>query len=70
MVFPTSIAEVADICPPESRGNAIGRIMTASRISAAIVVPMMALLLDVGGWRLPFLVFEGMTFVLWALLWV
>ena len=31
---------------------------------------MVALLLDVGDWRLPFLAFGGMTFVLWALLWV
>ena len=70
MVSPTSIAAVADIFPPEGRGKAIGWIMTASGISAAIGVAMVALLLDVGGWRLPFLVFGGMTFVLWALLWV
>ena len=70
MVSPASIAAVADIFPPEGRGKAIGWIMTASGISAAIGVAMVALLLDVGGWRLPFLVFGGMTFVLWALLWV
>ena len=68
MVSPTSIAAVADIFPPEGRSKAIGWIMTASGISAAIGVAMVALLLDVGGWRLPFLVFGGMTFDLWALL--
>jgi predicted MFS family arabinose efflux permease len=65
MVSPTSIAAVADIFPPEGRGKAIDWIMTASGISAAIGVAMVALLLDVGGWRLPFLVFGSMTFVLW-----
>jgi len=59
MVSPTSIAAVADIFPPEGRGKAIGWIMTASGISAAIGVAMVALLLDVGGWRLPFLVLRG-----------
>ena len=70
MVPAIAIASMADIFPPEGRGKAIGWIVTASGISATIGVAMVAFLLDVGGWRLPFYVIGGVTLALWPLLWV
>ncbi len=70
MIPGTAIAAVADIFPPEGRGKAIGWIVTSSGISATIGVAMVAFLLDVGGWRLPFYVIGGVTLALWPLLWV
>ncbi len=70
MVPGTAIAAVADIFPPEGRGKAIGWIITATGISATIGIAMVAFLLDVGGWRLPFYVIGGVVLALWALLWV
>ena len=70
MIPATAIAAVADIFPPEGRGKAIGWMMSATGISATIGIAMVAFLLDVGGWRLPFYVIGGIVLVLWALLWV
>ena len=56
MVPPSALAAVADIFPPEGRGKAIGWIISAAGISATLGVAMVAFLLDVGGWRLPFYV--------------
>ncbi len=70
LIAPSAVAAVADIFPPEGRGKAIGWIMSATGISAALGVAMVAFLLDAGGWRLPFYVIGGVALVLWALLWV
>ncbi|MCH7843305.1 MAG: MFS transporter [Chloroflexi bacterium] len=70
MIPANAIAAVADIFPPERRGKAIGWIITATGISATIGVAIVAFLLDVGGWRLPFYVIGGIALVIWALLWV
>ena len=70
MVPSIAIAAMADIFPPEGRGKAIGWLVTAAGISTTIGLAMVAFLLDVGGWRLPFYVIGGVTLVLWPLLWV
>ena len=70
MIPPIAIASIADIFPPEGRGKAIGWIITATGIGATIGLAMVAFLLDVGGWRLPFYVIGGATLVLWPVLWV
>jgi len=70
MVPPTAIATVADIFPPGGRGKAIGWMISAGGVSATLGVAMVAFLLDVGGWRLPFYVIGGVVLSLWALLWV
>lgn len=69
LIAPSAIAAVADIFPPEGRGKAIGWIISATGISA-VGVGLVAFLLDVGGWRLPFYVVGGVALALWALLWV
>ena len=53
---PNAIAAVSDIISPERRGQAIGGLMAVNVLTAATSVPLMALLADRGGWRLPFLV--------------
>lgn len=70
MVPPNSIATVADIFPPEGRGKALGWLISANGASAALGVPIVALLLDLGGWRMPFYVTGTLLLILWALLWV
>jgi DHA1 family inner membrane transport protein len=70
MVPPNSIATVADIFPPEGRGKAIGWLASASGVSAALGVAIVALLLDLGGWKMPFYVIGTLLLILWVLLWV
>ena len=70
MIPPNSFALVFDIFPPEGRGKAIGWLISATGIGASLGVALVAFLLDVGGWRLPFYVVGGVTLALCALLWV
>ena len=53
---PNAIAAVSDIISPERRGQAVGGLMAVNVLTAAMTVPIMALLADWGNWRLPFLV--------------
>ena len=70
MVPPNSIAAIADVFPPTGRGKAIGWLVSATGVSAAVGVPMVAFLLDAGGWRLPFSVIGTASLVVWIFLWV
>lgn len=70
MIPPNSFALVFDIFPPEGRGKAIGWLISATGIGASLGVALVAFLLDVGGWRLPFYVVGGVALALCALLWV
>jgi predicted MFS family arabinose efflux permease len=54
MVPPNLIAVIADVFPPTGRGKAIGWLVSATGISAAVGVPLVAFLLEARGWRLPF----------------
>ncbi len=68
-VTPTSIAALAEVFPPTGRGKAIGWLLSATGVSAAVGVPLVAFLLGAGGWRLPFAVMGTASLVIWILLW-
>jgi predicted MFS family arabinose efflux permease len=70
IVGPNNLAAIADVFPPTGRGKAIGWLTSASGVSAAVGVPLVASLLDAGGWRLPFAVVGTASLVVWLLLWV
>ena len=67
MIPPNSMAAVADSLPPSRRAQAVGGIMAFATMSSMIGVPLVAVLADSGGWRLPFLVL-GSLFAACALL--
>jgi predicted MFS family arabinose efflux permease len=69
MIPPNCIATVADVFPPAQRGKAMGWIISASGLGAAFGIPFVALLDDLGGWRLPFYVLALFLMILWGLLW-
>jgi predicted MFS family arabinose efflux permease len=54
---------IADAVPPERRGRAIGAVMSAFTIAAAIGVPAGLRLSLIGGWKLPFIAVGGLIFV-------
>jgi predicted MFS family arabinose efflux permease len=70
MVPPNIIAVIADVFPPTGRGKAIGWLVSATGGSAAVGVPLVAFLLEAGGWRLPFVVMGTVSLVVCLLLWV
>jgi len=63
MIPPNCISAVADIFPPERRGKAIGWLVSATGISAALGIAIVAFLLSVGGWRLPLHAIGAVTLV-------
>jgi len=68
-VTPTSIAALAEVFPPTGRGKAMGWLLSATGVSAAVGVPLVAFLLGAGGWRLPFAVMGTASLVIWILVW-
>jgi DHA1 family inner membrane transport protein len=68
-VTPNSIAAIAEVFPPTGRGKAIGWLLSATGVSAAVGVPLVAFLLGAGGWRLPFAVMGTASLAIWLLLW-
>ena len=70
LVPPNAIALIADVVPPEARGRAIGWVVSASGVGAAVGVPLVACLLGAGGWRLPFGVVGAAALSVWLLCWV
>jgi len=56
MMPPNSMAAVADSLPQARRAQAVGGLMAFATLSSVIVLPLVALAADSGGWRLPFLV--------------
>jgi predicted MFS family arabinose efflux permease len=54
------MAAVADSLPPERRARAIGTLMAFTALSGVIGVPLVAVVADAGGWRVPFLVIGSM----------
>src|SRR5215510_12285468 len=69
LVPPNSVAALADLFPPTGRGKAMGWLLSASGVGAAVGVPLVALLSGTGGWRLPFAVLGmaslGMGLLFW-----
>jgi predicted MFS family arabinose efflux permease len=70
LVPPNGIAMIAEVFPPEGRGQAIGWVVSASGVGVALGVPLVAGLLGAGGWRLPFAVVGAASLGIWLLLWV
>ena len=69
MIPPNCIATVADLYLPERRGKAMGWVISATGLGMAFGIPLVALLTDVGGWRLPFYALGLLLLILWGLLW-
>jgi len=70
MIPPNSMATIADHFPPAQRGRPISILLSASFLGPVLAIPLIALLGDVGGWRLPFGVVGGLGMVLWGCQWV
>jgi DHA1 family inner membrane transport protein len=67
LVPPNTLALIADVFPPTARGKAIGWVISTGGLSAAGGVPLVACLLDAGGWRLPFAVIGLASLGVWLL---
>ncbi|HEY7490769.1 MAG TPA: MFS transporter, partial [Candidatus Tectomicrobia bacterium] len=63
------IALLADVFPPAERGKAMGWLVSDTGVGTAGGVPLVAYLLEVGGWRLPFYVMGGASLGVWLLFW-
>lgn len=55
-----AVAIVADVVPPERRGQAMGKVMGAFSVASVLGVPAGLELAQRGGWRLPFFAVAGM----------
>ena len=55
MIPPNSMAIIADHFPPAERGRPISILISASFLGPVLAIPLVALLADLGGWRVPFL---------------
>jgi MFS transporter, DHA1 family, inner membrane transport protein len=69
IVGPTILAAIADHFPPARRGQAMGWLVSAMGLGAAVGVPLVAALVGVGGWRLPFTVVGTLALGLWLGVW-
>jgi predicted MFS family arabinose efflux permease len=70
MVPSNCIALVADVFPPDRRGPAMGWLSSATGLGIALGTPLVALLTQLGGWRLPFYVIGLLLGLVWGLVWV
>ena len=55
MIPPNSMAAVADVVSSKQRAVAVGRLMAFNTLASVIGIPILALVAELGGWRLPFL---------------
>jgi len=55
MIPPNSMAAVADVVSPQSRAVTVGRLMAFNTLASVIGIPLLALIAEWGGWRVPFL---------------
>jgi DHA1 family inner membrane transport protein len=69
MIPPNSVAAIADRFAPAERGRPISILISASFVALVIATPVVAVLGDVGGWRLPFIVVGASIIGVWALQW-
>jgi MFS transporter, DHA1 family, inner membrane transport protein len=70
LVPPNAIAMIADVFPPDGRGKAMGWLLSAAGVGTALGVPLVAWLLEAGGWRLPFLVVGAALLGVSLLVWI
>jgi len=67
MVPPNAMAAIADIYPAARRGRPIGLVISAGFLGPVLALPLVAVLAQVGGWRLPFAAVGGCCALLGAL---
>lgn len=60
---PTAVGVLSDVISPARRAQAITAMLAIQGVVAGVTVPMVAVLADLGGWRLPFVV-AGLVLVL------
>ena len=53
---PTAVGVVSDVISPARRAQAVTALLALNGVVSAVTVPMVAVLADLGGWRLPFIV--------------
>ena len=70
MIVPNGIAAAVDRVPPAMRGKVISWMLIAGMLASIAGVPIVAILTDAGGWRLPFYVVGAVVLALWGLLWM
>jgi predicted MFS family arabinose efflux permease len=70
LVPPNGIVMLAEVFPPEGRGQAIGWFVSASGVGVVLGVPLVAGLLGAGGWRLPIALVGAAVLGIWLRLWV
>ena len=57
---PNIVGSVADVISPARRARAVGALLAIQGLASAITVPFVAILADLGGWQLAFIVY-GLT---------
>ena len=60
---PNIVGAVSDVISPARRAQAVGALLSIQGLASAISVPLVAALADLGGWRLPFMVYGGVLVV-------
>ena len=53
---PSFIGAISDVLPADSRARAVSTLLASGALASVVSVPVAALMADLGGWRLPFLV--------------
>ena len=69
MIPPNSVAAIADRFAPAERGRPISVLISASFVALVIATPVVAVLGEMEGWRLPFIVVGVSIIGVWALQW-
>ena len=69
MIPPNSVAAIADRFAPAERGRPISVLISASFVALVIATPVVAVLGEMGDWRLPFIVVGVSIIGVWALQW-
>ena len=69
MIPPNSMAAIADHFAPDQRGKPMSLLLSATFLGSVLMIPLVALLGDLGGWRLLFGVVGGLCAVVWGCQW-
>ena len=56
---PNIVGAVSDVIPPAKRAQAVSALLAIQGLASAISVPFVAVLADLGGWELAFIVYGG-----------
>src|SRR5262245_38189799 len=70
LIPPNGMAAIADAFPTTQRGRPMSLLISASFLGPVLALPGVALLGELGGWRLPIGVVGGLCVVVWGLSWV